>query len=64
MSVRLELFPYGSFAARAWELRADHTASDAWYVALAEALGTRLATLDLRLSRAPGERCEFAVPPP
>jgi len=31
--------------------------------ALAETLGARLATLDVRLSRAAGPRCEFAVPP-
>lgn len=60
---RLELFPYAPFAARVWELRTNLTAYDAWYVALAESLGGRLATLDARLSRATGPRCQFAVPP-
>ena len=63
LSLRLELFPYSACASRAWELRANITAYDAWYVALAETLGARLATLDSRLSRAPGARCEFVVPP-
>ena len=55
----VELFPYEPFAARVWELRASVTAYDAWYVALAELLGVPLATLDKRLTRAPGSRCEF-----
>jgi predicted nucleic acid-binding protein len=63
LALRLELFPYGLCAARAWELRANVTAYDAWYVALAETLGARLATLDVRLSRAAGPRCEFLLPP-
>lgn len=63
VSLRLELFPYSSCAARVWELRSTVTAYDGWYVALAETLGTRLATLDVRLSRAAGPRCEFTVPP-
>jgi len=63
VSLRLELYPYDSCASRVWELRSNITAYDAWYVALAEALGARLGTLDVRLSRATGTRCEFAVPP-
>lgn len=64
LDLRAELFPYAPFAARAWELRANVTTYDAWYVALAECLGATVATLDLRLARATGPRCEFAVPPP
>jgi len=63
VSLRLELFPYGPCASRVWELRTTLTAYDAWYVALAETLGARLGTLDTRLRRASGTRCEFAVPP-
>ena len=63
LSLRLELFPYSLCAARVWELRSTVTAHDAWYVALAETLEARLATLDARLSRVGGPRCEFAVPP-
>lgn len=63
LSLRLELFPYSLCAARVWELRPNITAYDGWYVALAETLGATLATLDTRLSRAAGTRCEFALPP-
>ena len=36
----------------------------AWYVALAEFLGAKLATLDTRLALMPGPRCGFCLPPP
>ncbi len=49
---------FAPFADRVWELRANLTVYDAWYVALAEALGTTLVTADQRLTRAPGPRCE------
>jgi predicted nucleic acid-binding protein len=38
----------------AWELRHNVTASDALYVALAQAFGARLITSDARLAGAPG----------
>ena len=59
---RIELFDYQPFATRVWELRPNLRAYDAWYVALAESLDAPLATLDLRLSRANGPRCEFLTP--
>lgn len=62
MRLDLELFPFSPFAGRVWELRGNVTAYDAWYVALAEALGCPLATLDRRLSRASGPRCSFVTP--
>ena len=43
---------------RCWELRDVLTVYDASYVALAEALGVVLLTADVRLSRAPGLRCD------
>jgi len=58
----VELFPYQPFAARVWELRANVTPYDAWYVAVAEAVGSPLATLDRRLSRAHGPTCVFDLP--
>jgi predicted nucleic acid-binding protein len=64
LALRVEFFPYAPFAPRVWELRDNLTAYDAWYVALAEELGAALATLDARLSRAPGPRCPFQIPPP
>jgi predicted nucleic acid-binding protein len=62
LALRVELFPYGPFAPRVWELRANLTTYDAWYVAIAEALAARLATPDPRLARAPGPRCAFETP--
>ena len=46
---------------RIWELRANLTAYDATYVALAEALGCDLVTADARLAQAPGPRCAIKV---
>jgi predicted nucleic acid-binding protein len=40
------------------------TSYQAWYVALAEFLGAKLATLDTRLVLVPGPRCGFCLPPP
>lgn len=62
ISLRVELFAYEPFATRVWELRENVTAYDGWYVALAESLNARLATLDLRLAKATGPRCTFATP--
>ena len=61
--IRVELFPYAAVASRAWALRENLTLYDAWYVALAEVLDAELATLDRGLTRAPGPRCGFVVPP-
>jgi predicted nucleic acid-binding protein len=47
---------------RAWQLRDSLSAPDALYVALAEALGATLLTLDRRLARAKGPRCQVEVP--
>jgi len=62
LRIPITLYDYEDFAARIWELRNNVTTYDAWYVALAEALDVPLATLDLRLARAPGARCSFLTP--
>ncbi|WP_322749000.1 MULTISPECIES: type II toxin-antitoxin system VapC family toxin [unclassified Frankia] len=62
LSLRVELFAYEPFASRVWELRENVTAYDGWYVALAESLDAKLATLDVRLTKATGPRCVFATP--
>src|SRR4051794_16532172 len=54
---RTMAYPFGPFADRIWELRANLTVYDAWYVALAEWLGTDLLTADERLANASGPRC-------
>ena len=64
LDLRVELFPYAPFATRIWDLRDNVTCYDAWYVALAEALNAPLATLDVRLAKAPGPRCRFLVSTP
>lgn len=61
--IRVELFPYGAVASRAWDLRDNLTLYDAWYVAVAEMLDAELATLDRRLTRAARTRCGLVVPP-
>jgi predicted nucleic acid-binding protein len=62
-NLRVELFPYEPLASRVWALRKSVTPYDAWYVALAEALGAEVATLDRRLTRAHGPRCTFLTRP-
>ena len=59
----LKLVPYEPFAERTWELRANLSSYDAWYVAVAELADMPLATLDRRLTRATGPDCEFLLPP-
>lgn len=54
-------FPVGPMMLRAFELRANISAHDACYVALAEALGCPLLTADRRLAAAPGPTCPIEV---
>ena len=61
-TLTVELHPFSPYAERVWDLRFNLTAYDAWYVAIAEALGCPLATLDRRMARASGTRCEFLLP--
>lgn len=62
---RLGVVRYGTrgLLLRVWDLRENLSASDAGYVALAEALGCSLVTADGRLGRAPGLRCPITVLP-
>lgn len=62
LDLSLELWPYETLALRTWELRANLTAYDAGYVALAETLEAPLVTLDQRIAAAPGLRCEVKTP--
>lgn len=57
----LRRHPSRSLWPRAWELRANLSAYDALYVALAEQLDAPLLTADARLARAPGRRCVVEV---
>lgn len=58
LTMRITNYPFEPFARRIWELRDAMTVYDAWYVALAECLGTELVTADRRLAAAPGPRCQ------
>ena len=62
VQLRVELFPYEPHAHRVWQLRDNLTAYDAWYVSVAEALDAPLVTLDARIARAPGPRCDIRLP--
>ena len=64
----LAVFPvsryrHGMLIDRVWELRANLTAYDASYVALAELGKATLVTLDERLANAPGIQCQVFMPP-
>lgn len=54
-------YPFEPFMTRVWALRDTMTVYDAWYVALAEELGTDLVTLDQRLAGSSGPRCPIVV---
>lgn len=59
--IDLDRYPALRFMRRAWELRANVTAYDAAYVALAEILNCELWTADQRLANAPGPKCAIRV---
>ena len=61
MQLEIELFPFEPFAERVWELRQSVTSYDAWYVAIAEAFEFPLATMDERLAKSNGPKCEFLL---
>lgn len=60
-ALAIDRYPALPLMRRAYELRANVTAYDAAYVALAEALGCELLTADRRLANAPGTRCAVRV---
>lgn len=62
LNVDIELYPYKPFAERVWQLRFNLTTYDAWYVAIAETLGCKLITLDLKLTRLKNIDCEVVIP--
>jgi predicted nucleic acid-binding protein len=57
----LRRHPHDILLKRVWELRANLTAYDAIYVALAEALDAPLFTRDRRLAAAPGHRARVEL---
>jgi len=61
VALAFQRYPTRLFLRRAYELRANLTAYDAAYIALAEALGCAFVTADRRLARVPGPRCVIRV---
>jgi predicted nucleic acid-binding protein len=57
----VQRYPTLRFMRRAFELRANVTAYDSAYVALAEELGCELLTADQRLASAAGPQCVIRV---
>jgi predicted nucleic acid-binding protein len=60
----LRRYPHDVLLPRVWELRANLTAYDAVYVALAEVLDAPLFTSDQRLASAPGHRARIVLAAP
>lgn len=60
-SLDLERHSHEPLLDRIWALRANMTAYDAAYLALAEALDATLLTCDARLARSPGARRRVEV---
>ncbi len=61
LALPLVRVPTGPLMPRAYELRANVTAYDAAYIALAEGLTCTLVTADARLATAPGIRCTVEI---
>jgi predicted nucleic acid-binding protein len=61
LGMRLQKVPHRHLVDRAWQLRDNVSFYDGLYVAVAEALGAPLVTLDARLARAPGLRTEVEL---
>lgn len=61
LALPLARYPVGPLMPRAYELRANVTAYDAAYIALAEALVCTLVTSDARLAAAPGTDCDIEL---
>lgn len=60
-AIPADRYPALPFMARSYELRANVSAYDATYVALAEHLECSLLTADARLAAAPGLRCAITL---
>ena len=58
----IERHPVRQLLPRMWAMRHDISAYDAGYVALAEALGYPLVTLDRKLAKTAARHCEVIVP--
>jgi len=57
----IQRYGHQALLRRIWQLKANMTAYDAAYVALAELLGADLLTIDRRIAGVPGIRCAVEV---
>lgn len=57
----IQRYGHQALLRRIWQLKANLTAYDAAYVALAELLGADLLTIDWHIARVPGIRCRVQV---
>jgi predicted nucleic acid-binding protein len=64
LGMRLQRIPHAALAGRAWQLRDNVSFYDGLYVALAEAAGAPLLTLDARLTKVRGLRTEVELVAP
>jgi predicted nucleic acid-binding protein len=62
LDLQIEHWPHDLLSRRAWELRRNLSVYDASYIAVAEMITAPLVTLDIRLAKAPGTRCEITTP--
>lgn len=60
-ALALVLYPHRPLMERIWGLRANHTAYDASYIALAEALPAPILTCDARMARTAGHHAEIEL---
>ena len=63
LGLDLARYPHLPFARRMWSLSANHSAADAVFIALAQALDAPLVTTNAHLAQAPNLPVQVRVPP-
>lgn len=60
--VNVKRYAHAALLPRIWQLRNNMWPYDAAYVALAESLSAQLVTIDAKIEKVPGIRCEIVRP--